>query len=467
MLCRIDPDGGKGGTLTREAALRDVSLLERLGLHRRELRAWAMYEWAITGFYVVIVTAVFPVYYQNVAAHGLPDAVASRNFALATSLGIVLIAVAAPLIGAITDQIAVKKRLLTSFMLLGVTGCAGLYLVTEGRWVLGLALFAVANIGVNGSTVFYDALLPHIAKESEVDRVSTGAFAVGYAGATLLLLATLLLIEQPGWFGVPEGTLPARISFLAVGAWWLVFTIPLLRRVPEPQPELDPHERAGGNPVAKAVGRIARTGRDLREYRHAFVFLLAYFVYGDGIGTIIRLAVVYGTEIGIGQTTLLGAILVVQIIGIPAAFAFGAIAGRVGAKRAILAGLAVYLGVTTLGYFMTTGVHFIVLAVLVGLVQGGTQALSRSLFASMIPRYKSGEFFGFFGVMDKFAGMMGPAVFAAVNAMTGSSRQGILSVILFFLVGGALLLTVDEDEGRRVARRAQAQASPVEDATAD
>lgn len=421
-----------------------------------------MYDWAETGFYVVIVTAVFPVYYQNVAAEGLAGSVASRNFALATTIGIVLVALPAPFIGAIADQIPIKKRLLATFMLLGVTASAGLYFVTEGRWLLGLALFALANVGVNGSNIFYDALLPHVARDGEVDRVSTGAFAVGYAGATLLLLATLVVIEQPAWFGLPEGTLPARLSFVAVAVWWLVFTIPLLRRVPEPICEVAPDELLVGNAGARAVARLRRTASELRKYRNAFVLLLAYFVYGDGIGTIIRLAVVYGAEIGIGQTTLIGAIVIVQAIGIPAAFAFGSIAGRIGAKRSILIGLTVYLGVTCFAYFMTTGTHFLVLAVLVGLVQGGTQALSRSLFASMIPQYKSGEFFGFFGVMDKFAGMVGPLVFAAVNTATGSSRQGILSVILFFVVGGALLLTVDEEEGRRVAREAEAAATPTE-----
>lgn len=449
---------------TEEGGAGKPSLLERAGLHRRELRAWAMYDWATTGFYVVIVTAVFPVYYQTVAAEGVDGAVASRNFALATTAGIVLIAVAAPFLGALTDQRPVKKRMLAGFMLLGATGSAGLFLVVEGRWVLGLALFALANIGVNGSTVFYDALLPHLAAEHELDRVSSGAQAVGYAGATVLLLASVIVIEQPGLVGIPDGTLPARLTFLAVAAWWVLFTIPLLRRVPEPPLEVERAAEAVGPPMRMALGRLARTVRELRAYRHAFVMLVAYLIYGDGIGTIIRLAAVYGAEIGVGQTILLGSILLVQVIAIPATLAFGGLAGRIGAKRGVLLGLVVYVGVTSFAYFMSTGAHFLLLAAMVGLVQGGTQALSRSLYASMVPPYKSGEFFGFFGVMDKFAGMMGPTVFAAVNAATGSSRQGILSVIAFFVIGGALLLTVDEDEGRRVAREAEAAAVPVDEA---
>lgn len=436
-------------------------LLERLGLHRRELRAWALYEWATTGLYVVIVTAVFPVYYQTVAADGLAPAVASQRYALATTLGIVLIALPAPFIGALTDQTPAKKRLLASFMLLGVGATGALFYVEQGDWRLALGMFVLVNIGVNGSTVFYDALLPHVAGDDEVDQVSAGAFGLGYVGATLLLLASVVVIEFPGLFGIPEGTLPARLTFLATALWWLLFTLPLLRVVPEPRPRVAPGE-GGGSAARRALGRLGGTLRDLRSYRQAFLLLLAYLVYGDGIGTIIRLATVYGAEIGIGQTALLGAVVIVQVVGIPATFAFGALAGVIGAKRCILLGLAVYGGVTIVAYFMTSATEFFVLAFCIGLVQGGTQSLSRSLFASMIPRYKSGELFGFYGVMDKFAGMIGPAVFAGVISLTGSSRQGILSVLGFFAVGAALLWFVDEAEGRRVAQRAQARAVPAD-----
>lgn len=440
---------------------RAAALLERLGLHRPELRAWAMYEWAITGMWAVIVATVFPIYFQTVAAEGLPGPTATRNFAMATTLGIVLVAVVAPVLGALTDRAALKKPLLGLFAGIGVAATAGLFFIEQGDWMLALVLFVLVNIGVNGSTVFYDALLPHIAREEELDRVSTGAFAVGYMGSGLLLSATLLLIMQPGWFGVPEGTLPSRIAFLAVAVWWLVFSIPLFRRVPEPPPELAPHETDLRNPVRQALRRLLGTLRALRSYRHAFLFLVAFLVYGDGIGTIIRMAAIYGAELGIGQEALIGAIVMVQFVGIPFTFLFGGIAGWIGAKRGIFLGLAVYTGITILGFFMTSALHFFLLAFLVGMVQGGTQALSRSFFASMIPRYRSGEFFGFFGVMDKFAGMAGPAVFALAIGLTGSSRYGILSVIVFFMVGATLLFFVDEDEGRRVAREAQAAATPT------
>ncbi len=440
-----------------------MPLLERLGLHRKELRAWAMYEWATTGMWAVIVAAVFPIYYQSVLASELPGPIALRNFSLATTLGIVLVALVAPVLGAITDRAAIKKPLLLAFAALGVAGSGLLFFVHEGNWLLGLFFFVLVNIGANGSVVFYDALLPHIARPREVDRVSTGAFAVGYLGAGLLLAVCLLMIQMPGLFGLPEGTLPVRLSFVAVAVWWGVFTIPLLRQVPEPPAEIAPGEVLEKSTFRFALNRIRTTFRELRSYRHAFLLLVAYLVYGDGIGTIIRMASIYGAELGIDGGHMIGAIVLVQFIGVPFSFLFGTLAGHIGTKRAIFLGLLVYTAVTVVGFFMTSALHFWILAVMVGMVQGGTQALSRSLYASMIPAYKSGELFGFYGVMDKFAGMVGPSVMGFVAAATGSSRLGILSILVFFVVGALLLWLVDEEEGRRVAREAQRRARPLEE----
>jgi len=420
-----------------------------------------MYEWAITGMWAVIVSAVFPIYYQGVLAAGQEATVALRNFSYATTLGIVGIGVTAPLLGAITDRAPLKKRLLALFAGLGISGAALLFFATEGQALLGLTLFVVVNIGANGSVVFYDALLPHLASSDEVDRVSTGAFAVGYLGAGLLLAACLWVIQMPTLFGLPEGTLAVRLSFVAVAVWWAVFSIPLLLRVPEPTPEGLPGEVVGTRLLSFALSRIQSTFRELRSYRNAFLLLLAYLVYGDGIGTIIRMASIYGAELGIGRGHMIGAIVLVQFVGVPFSFLFGSLAGRVGTKRAIFLGIAVYGFVTLVAFFMTSALHFWILAFLVGTVQGGTQALSRSLFASMIPAYKSGELFGFYGVMDKFSGMFGPLVMGLVAAQSGSSRLGILSVLLFFVGGAILLWFVDEEEGRAVARAAQDQARPL------
>lgn len=452
-----------------QAAEPPRGLLNTLGLHRPELRAWAMYDWANSAFVAVIMTAVFPIYYSQVAGASLDPPTATFRFGVATTLGLILIAVISPVLGAIADYAAAKKRLLGTFLGIGVSAVACMYFVQQGDWLLASVLFIVANIGANGSFVFYDALLPHVAREDEVDRVSTAGYALGYVGGGLLLLINLLWIQQPAWFGFPAGdaltgeqaTLPVRVAFLSVALWWVLFSIPLFRTVPEPPRALEADERAGRNPVRAGFARLAETLRELRGFRQALLMLVAFFIYNDGIGTIIRMAAIYGTEIGIGQTELIASIMIVQFVGVPFAFLFGILAGYIGAKRSIFLGLMVYVVISIIGYFMTTATHFLILAVLVGTVQGGTQALSRSLFASMIPRHKSGEFFGFFAVFEKFAGILGPLVFSAVIWVTGSSRGAILSVIAFFLVGGALLWFVDVEEGQRAARAAEAETEVV------
>jgi MFS transporter, UMF1 family len=437
--------------------------LDALGLSRPELRAWAMYDWANSAMVCTIITAVFPIYFSKVACAGLEPNVASRLLAVSTTIGMVIIAVLSPILGAFADYTARKKRLLGLFLALGVAAVAGMYFIHTGDWVLACLLFILANIGANGSFVFYDALLPHIARDDEIDRVSTSGYALGYLGGGLLLALNLAWYLKPSWFGLPAGpnpsepqaTLPMRLAFLSVAIWWLVFSIPLFRRVPEPRSLLAPDELNGKSPIRAVLARLAETSRELRRYRQGFLMLLAFLIYNDGIGTIIRMATIYGTEMGIEQGAMIKAILLVQFVGIPFSFLFGMLAGKIGAKRSILLGLVVYTTICIVGYSMRSEEDFLILAILVGMVQGGTQALSRSLFASLIPRAKSGEYFGFFAVVEKFAGIFGPLLFAVINTLSGSSRGAILGVIGFFAVGGILLWMVDVDEGQRQARASE------------
>ena len=431
----------------------------RLGLGRPELRAWAMYDWANSAFMTTIIAAVFPIYFSTVAAADLPREVATVRFSTVTTLALVCVALLAPILGAMADYAAVKLKMLAGFMALGVVATGLMFFIERGDWLLAAVLFGLGNIGASGSFVFYDSLLPHLAGSDEIDRVSTAGYALGYVGGGLLLAVNLAWIQAPALFGIAGADTAVRLSFLSVAVWWFGFSIPLFRTVSEPPRPLERDEHAGLNPVRIALTHLAATLRDLRGYRQAFLMLVAFLIYNDGISTIIRMATIYGTEVGIGQGALISALLITQFVGIPCTFLFGGLATRLGAKPSIFLALGVYLIISGLGYFMTTPLHFFALAILVGTVQGGCQGLSRSLFASMIPRHQAAEFFGFFAIFEKFAGILGPAIFGLTAALTGSSRNAILSVMAFFVIGGAILTAVDVDAGRRAAREADREAT--------
>jgi MFS transporter, UMF1 family len=432
-------------------------LLERLGLGRKDLRAWAMYDWANSAFQTTIIAAVFPIYYQKVAAAGQPESVAMGRYAWATTIAILIVAIIAPVLGAIADYTPIKKRLLAIFLAVGSSATLAMFWIGQGDWRFALVLFVIGNVGVAGSIVFYEALLPHLVGEQDLDRVSAAGYAIGYLGGGGLLAINLLMIQKPDWFGIPDTATATRLALASVGVWWILFSLPLFRHVAEPPVRLESDERPGGSALVSGAKRLVETFHELRRFRNAFIFLLSFLLYNDGIQTMIRMATLYGTGIGLPESAMITALLLTQFIGIPCAFVFGMLGSRIGAKTAVFGGLGVYLLISLLGYFMSTATHFFALAILVGMVQGGTQALSRSLFASMIPRYKSSEFFAFFSVFERYAGVLGPAIFAFVIEHSGSGRSAILAVAVFFIVGAAILTFVDVDEGRRAARKAEAE----------
>jgi UMF1 family MFS transporter len=428
-----------------------MPLLKRLGLDRPELRAWAMYDWANSSFETTIVTAIFPVYFIAVAAANLPPAEATRWLAATTTIALAVSAVLAPILGAIADYAPLKKRLLGIFMMIGAAASAGLFFIHQGSWFAAAVLFALGNIGFAGSLTFYDSLLPHIAGEDEIDRVSTAGYAVGYLGGGLLLALNVAWIISPSTFGLRDTAQASRLSFLSVALWWPLFTIPLFRSVAEPRIADLRTSQSTTALIATAFRGLAHTLRELRRYKQAFLLLIAYVIYSDGINTIIRMATSYGTEIGLRQGSLITAILLVQFVGIPFSFLFGMLADSIGAKTSVFISLAVYAIITVMGYYMKTERDFYLLAMMVAAVQGGSQALSRSMFASMIPRDRSSEFFGFFSIFEKFVAIAGPAIFGLTSAFAGSTRSAILSVLVFFVIGAAVLAVVDVKEGQRAA----------------
>jgi UMF1 family MFS transporter len=429
------------------------TLLARVGLSRPELRAWAMYDWANSAFQTTVITAVFPPFFSDYASAGFDGTEAAANFTATTVVAMSIVAVIGPVLGALADYRAWRKRLLAIFVAVGVSATFLFATIDRGGWMYAAVLFAIANVGVATSYVFYDSLLPHIAAEHEMDRVSTAAYAIGFIGGGILLLANLAWIIYPETFGLADRVAGTKLSFISVAVWWLVFSIPVLRRVPEPRAVLEADETSNDNPIRVAFSRIGETFHEIRGYRNAFLMLIAFLLYNDGIGTIIKMSSTYATQLNIDRDAQITAFVMVQFVGVPCSFLFGTLAARIGAKRAIFGALVVYTGISVLGYFMTTVWHFFLLAFLVALVQGGSQALSRSLFARMIPRHKSSEFFGFFSVFEKFAGIAGPAIFLAAMKL-GSIRVAVLSVILFFIVGALVLTRVNVAEGEAEAAAA-------------
>ena len=428
--------------------------LQTVGLGTKELRAWAMYDWANSAFATTIIAAFLPIYYQRVAASQLTELERTQYWGLTTAIALAIIAVLAPVLGAIADYMGAKKRFLAVFMGFGVTFTALLYFVGEGDWLLASAIFILARIGFAGANVFYEALLPSVARGNDFDRVSTAGYALGYVGGGVLLALNAAWTLYPETFGFTDQYHAMRASFVSAGVWWALFSIPLFRTVQEPDPRLGEGEALGRNPATVGFSRVAATLREIRGHPDLFIFLLAFLVYNDGVSTIVSMATPYGLEVGIGPGPIIAALILVQFLGVPFTLGFGQFAARVSAKSAIFGCLVVYSSIATLGFFMSETWHFWALAVGVAMVQGGIQGLSRSLYASMIPAGRSTEFFGFYSVSSKFGAIAGPLVFVAASFSLESSRWGILSLVVFFAVGAALLTRVNVGAGQRLAREA-------------
>ena len=423
-------------------------LLAKVGLRTREQRAWAWYDWANSTYFTTVIAAVFPAFFSSYAAKGIEPAMATARFGMMTTISMLVVAVASPVLGALADYTGIKKKLLGAFLVVGLAACAAMAFITEGGWQYALLVFFIGNIGVSGSLVFYDSLLPHVATPEETDRVSSAGYALGYVGGGVLLLVNLAWILAPATFGFSDAAAATKASFVSVAVWWAIFSIPLFRSVPEPPTT---GSARAGSAFTEAFGRLGHTLREIRRYRNAFLLFIAMLLYQDGIQTIIRMGAVYGAELGIEQTAQIGAYVMVQFVGIPFAFLFGSLGSKIGTKRCIFIAIAVYALATIVGYFMTNVIHFYALAFLIATVQGGSQALSRSLFSRMIPRDRTSEFFGFFAVAERFATVFGPAIFTASVMITGSSRTAILAILLLFIAGAAVLTQVDEAEGMRAA----------------
>ena len=416
----------------------------------KKVFSWVLYDFGNSAFATTIMAAVLPIFYYDVAAVGLDSNLAASYWGYSQSIAVLIVAVLAPILGAISDFTAAKKKFLRFFAYMGIIASILLAFVGEGDYILASILLIIGTIGFSGGNVFYDAMLPDITDEKSIDKVSAAGFAWGYIGGGVLLAINLLMILKFQWFGLPNATVASQVSFASVGIWWFVFSLPLFKNIKEEKKVIVKKDKSY---LRIGFKRVTTTFKEIKQYKQLLIFLLAFWMYNDGISTIIKMATIYGRDIGIDANSLIIALLITQFVGIPCTFLFGWLAKKISAKKALTFSLYIYIGIVILGYFMSSALHFYLLAILVGCVQGGAQSLSRSIFGRMVPENRHAEFFGFYGISAKFAAVFGPFLFALIGQLTGSSRLGIISLVIFFIGGLILLRFVDIEKGIEDAKR--------------
>jgi UMF1 family MFS transporter len=418
-------------------------------VQRSAARAWCLYDWANSGFTTSVVATILPIYFATVATRTMPASQATALWGFASAAAMLASGLIAPLVGAYADRTGRRKPLLLGLVVTGCVSTAVLAVSPPGSWQTLLIGFGFAFLAFAVGNALYDALLPAVAEKDEMHEVSARGYAYGYFGGGLLLAVNLAWIMFPKRFGLPDGDAATRLAIGSVAIWWLGFSIPLFRKVPEPPA----HTAANDNPILQTW----KTLRSLRHRPELLSFLVAFWLYSDGIGTVIKMSTVYGAEIGITRNHLIGALLMVQVLATPATLLFGRIAKPLGPQRAVAIGLLGYVGVAVLGFYMSKPIHFWGIAVLVAMFQGGTQALSRSMFVSMVPERQMAEMFGFYSVSEKMAGVVGPLLFGLLAQWTGGGRFAVLSLLPMFVIGIVLLMRVDLNAGAERARAEESQ----------
>ncbi len=398
--------------------------------------AWILYDFANSAFATTVMAGFFPLFFKQYWHRGeVTDSTFELGIANAAASALILIS--APLLGAIADQGRLHKSLLAFFAATGIAATFALSLLGPGMALAALFLFGLGLVGFSGANIFYDALLVEVARPGEYERLSSLGFALGYLGGGLLFAANVIMVLKPSWFGLGSSQQAVHLAFASVAVWWLLFSLPIWLKVGE-----RPSRRLDFSLVAAGWRQVVRTLGHIRTHRPAFLFLIAYWFYIDGVDTIVRMSVDYGLAIGLDWEGLITALLVVQFVGFPAAIAFGRLGEWIGVKAAILLGLAVYCGVTLFAATLDSAAGFYTLAVMIGLVQGGVQALSRAYYAHLIPKAMAAEFFGFYNMLGKFAAVIGPLLVGITGILFDSPRAGIFSVLILFVIGAVILLKV-------------------------
>ncbi len=401
--------------------------------------SWAMYDWANSAFSTTVMAGFFPLFFKQYWSGEVAATTSTLYLGIGNSLASFIIMLMSPLLGALADSGGTHKRWLIRFAMLGILATSSFFFVQQGMWPLAVLIYVIAIIGFSGANVFYDAMLPLLAPQSQQHSLSALGFALGYLGGGLLFLVNVLMTLKPEAFGLVDAAEGVRWSFVSVAFWWLLFTVPLVFFVKEQKPGAD--QPRG---IKDSLQKLKATIKRIISNKNVLIFLIAYWFYIDGLATIIRMAVDYGLSIGLPSNSLIIALLIVQFIGFPATLVFGRIGNKYGAKRGLWIALSAYVVATFAAAFMQTALHFYLLAVVLGLVQGGVQALSRSLFSQLIPPERSGEYFGFLNMLGKSAAILGPVLVGIIGELSGSSRIGIVSILLLFIIGMFFLRYVNE-----------------------
>lgn len=404
-------------------------------------KSWIFYDWANSAYSVVISAAILPIFFKTLAKNGgVSPNMADSYWGYANSIATLIVAILAPILGTVGDYKGKKMQFFKFFFILGALSTAALSFTNQ--WMPLLIIYMVTVIGFSSANIFYDAFLIDVTTEEKMDTVSSYGFALGYiGGSTIPFVISIGLVLFGSKIGI-SSSLAVKMSFMLTAIWWIIFSIPMLKNVKQIY-----YIEREKNTIKKSFLRLYNTFMNIRQYKKVFVFLLAYFFYIDGVNTIIKMSTVYGDSVGVGSNSLLLALLMTQIVAFPFAILYGKLAKKVGTRTMLLVGIAIYIVICFVGYNMKTAVEFWILAFLVATSQGGIQALSRSYFGKMIPKEKSNEFFGFYDIFGKFAAIMGPALYAMFSQITGHSRYGVLSVLLLFVIGGAIMIfAVPKDE---------------------
>ena len=407
----------------------------------RSIYAWAFYDWANSAYVTTVIAGFFPVFFKEYFSANVDVTVSTAQLGFANSISSLIIVLMAPLLGAIADIGGLKKRFLFLFAYLGILMSAALSFVGEGAWEAAVFVYVLGNIGFMGSNIFYDSFLPSVSKEKEVDFVSGLGFALGYLGGGILFAFNVWMVQAPAFFGLESSIEAVKISFISVALWWMLFSLPLLLFVKEKKPLKD---KGTVQIISEGYRKLSGTIRKIRHLKGLLLFLVAYWLYIDGVDTIIRMAVDYGMAIGFDSNNLILALLIVQFVGFPATLIFAKLAQKWDTKKAILLAIGIYLFITIWAALMDEIHEFYILAAMIALVQGGIQALSRSYYSKMIPEENAAEFFGFYNFLGKSAAILGPFLIGMVTLITENSRVGIASVAIFFILGAILLMKVDE-----------------------